>query len=716
MADEDVSVRFGASIGELLDGVEGVKGSIEGLGETFTHLAEIAGVALSVDAFKEWVAASADLGEEMERTAAKLGVTAEQAGELQGVAKLTGTSFQGMQTAMERLGPQLAQAETGSGRVAAALKALGLNAHEMVTASTLDRINLLAAAVSRFPDSQTKTDAVQALGRSFIEMLPALDRGVSGINELRNAWIATGAVLTNDQAAAFAKTKEDIELMGGAFQGLSNKLFDILNAPIDAAINEITRLLEKMNPAGIRSGIESVAGAAVDLAATVETFAVRAAAAVQDLIASFGGMGQFIKQLEAVNDITIPGHFKEGAEALMDLVAGKEGGDEQLADAAAETAKRAQDLDERLKSIQQSAAAAKVALTAAFNPPSTAPEMDMINGGKKQVSPLDLGAAAAAKQAVDEITKAFSREVQQAQDTEKGVATTLNNELKLHQITESQWLAQTNAALDAEAMAVINAADKATASTLLSSDQKKAIWDKEEHDLAQIADEEANAQAKAAEEAAAAWKSFANQTAGIINSQVDGVLKGTTSIRQAFKNMAVSAIEDMIKWAIKTMAENAAVVTAHLAGNAEMGASDASLGAGSLLSTLSSVVQAIAKFAGQTAAGVSAFLAPIVGPAAPAVGAAAGATVAAMGNLYDAGSWEIPHDQIAGVHAGEMIIPQRGGVADEFRSFMGGGGFGGSRGGDTHNWNISSNSADPREVAKEIARIWNSQPTTRATF
>ena len=36
---------------------------------------------------------------------------------------------------------------------------------------------------------------------------------------------------------------------------------------------------------------------------------------------------------------------------------------------------------------------------------------------------------------------------------------------------------------------------------------------------------------------------------------------------------------------------------------------------------------------------------------------------------------------IAGVHAGEMVIPQRGGVADEFRGFMSNGGFSGAQSG-----------------------------------
>jgi hypothetical protein len=55
---------------------------------------------------------------------------------------------------------------------------------------------------------------------------------------------------------------------------------------------------------------------------------------------------------------------------------------------------------------------------------------------------------------------------------------------------------------------------------------------------------------------------------------------------------------------------------------------------------------------------------------------------------FDSGSWEVPHDMIAGVHAGEMIVPSQGGIADQFRGFLGGnganGGPAGSSGGDTH--------------------------------
>ena len=130
----------------------------------------------------------------------------------------------------------------------------------------------------------------------------------------------------------------------------------------------------------------------------------------------------------------------------------------------------------------------------------------------------------------------FDEELQSAQDTQRGIADTLNNELKLHQITMSQWLKQSDDALDAEALAVIDAADKALASFALTSQQKQAIMQKEAHALAEIAKQESDDQAKAAEDSLKAWKSFNDDITEAFTSQVDGLLKGTSSFATAFKN------------------------------------------------------------------------------------------------------------------------------------------------------------------------------------
>ena len=70
MADDDVQVSIGATIGDLVDGVEQAKGSIEGFGESLKGIAELAGVAFTADAIKEWITSTAELGERGSRESA----------------------------------------------------------------------------------------------------------------------------------------------------------------------------------------------------------------------------------------------------------------------------------------------------------------------------------------------------------------------------------------------------------------------------------------------------------------------------------------------------------------------------------------------------------------------------------------------------------------------------------------------------------------------
>lgn len=194
------------------------------------------------------------------------------------------------------------------------------------------------------------------------------------------------------------------------------------------------------------------------------------------------------------------------------------------------------------------------------------------------------------------------------------------------------------------------------------------------------ADQIVKLQQKAAEESQKAWQKTEDQISGLITSQVDGLIKGTETVRQAFSKMSTSIIKDIAKYTIKWTIEHAGAVAAQIAGNQAVAASQASADAGGIASVTENALKVVTASAGQTFAAVTAWMAPAVGPAAPAFGAAAEATVlsAGLAGLYDTGTWNIPRDQVAGLHAGEMVIPQRGGVADEFRAFMSNGGFSGS--------------------------------------
>jgi hypothetical protein len=99
-------------------------------------------------------------------------------------------------------------------------------------------------------------------------------------------------------------------------------------------------------------------------------------------------------------------------------------------------------------------------------------------------------------------------------------------------------------------------------------------------------------------------------------------------------------------------------------------------------------LKAIAVGAGETAAGVSGFLAPVLGPAAVPAGLAAGAAIEAGAKgigMMDIGAYNIPSTQLAMVHKNELVMPAL--EAGAFRSMLSGAaqGRGGGADGGVHN-------------------------------
>ena len=75
---------------------------------------------------------------------------------------------------------------------------------------------------------------------------------------------------------------------------------------------------------------------------------------------------------------------------------------------------------------------------------------------------------------------------------------------------------------------------------------------------------------------------------------------------------------------------------------------------GGIAALVANGIRAITVDAGQTFAGVAAFLSPFMGPAALGPAAAAQATVLSVA-AFDVGAWNVPHDQLAMIHKGEMV-------------------------------------------------------------
>lgn len=160
-----------------------------------------------------------------------------------------------------------------------------------------------------------------------------------------------------------------------------------------------------------------------------------------------------------------------------------------------------------------------------------------------------------------------------------------------------------------------------------------------------------------------AWTSSLNVIAGAFNSQLRGLLAGTTSWSQAFKNILgdiiIRFIEMCEQMVVRWLAAELAQTTATTSGAAARAAAEQTAAGSGILANAAGALQAIMTDAAQAFAGVFAFLAPVMGPAAAGPAAAAQATVASAA-IFDVGTDYVVRGGLALIHQGETIVPARG--------------------------------------------------------
>lgn len=633
MAEDDVEVKFGASLEGLQAGIEEAKERIEGLSgpiseiaQSFGELAEAVIAAFAFEKIGEFAEHMGELGEQTERTSKILGISTEQVGELNFAAAMTGTSTENLVMMIGRFEAALPEAAKGTGRVAEGLKALGLNARELQGLNPEQLFEKLAEASSRFADSANKTAAFASLGRGMVQLIPLFDEGAEGFKKLSAGAVEAGVALGAEMTERLADMQHGLVNLHQTIQGLTTAAFAPFINVVNGAVAILTDIAHSMMESAKEGGLlHDILGGVANAFQNLEQFVgetililkdlfVAGETATNGLIADFMGFGRVVADVFQALGAAIPGFFTAlltaGAEATKavgqqfvdlgtvisdalhgDFTGAKAAFGDMVTDAAASAGK----ISGAFKGVFDFSAASEDAKKTTDKLAEIIAEGDKqivenakvaqqeynriwgIGGEKKEVAAtrqvpnLQATGGKQDKSAAKDAEQQFSEEVQAAKEAEASIREGLDERLKTHQLTMAQWLQQSNVALDAEALAVINAADKATAGTALSSEQKKAIWDREEKDLAEIALREQKDFDKAAEEMTKSWTSVADSISGIMNSQVDSLLKGTESIGTAFEKMAASAIEALAKLAVKIAVDAAAMEALSLATGGALG-------------------------------------------------------------------------------------------------------------------------------------------------
>jgi len=259
---------------------------------------------------------------------------------------------------------------------------------------------------------------------------------------------------------------------------------------------------------------------------------------------------------------------------------------------------------------------------------------------------------------------ATSEELKIQADALKQKLALYSEEARFFQITQQQKLSLSQQALDAEYTAELAALQKQEA----FSDQSLAAKQRVDNMLIDATrrrdDQMAELNRSALQQQERDYQAFGNSITQAFNSQLRGLIAGTTTWHTAFKNVLGDLLIRFIEWcettaehyvlaeAMKTAATTAGVAART---SVEQGGAAASLGAQG-----AAMVRSILSSAAETFAGVFGFLAPLMGPLAIGPAAAAQATVAGMAGAVasaDIGMWQVPRDQLALIHQNELIMP-----------------------------------------------------------
>jgi hypothetical protein len=265
---------------------------------------------------------------------------------------------------------------------------------------------------------------------------------------------------------------------------------------------------------------------------------------------------------------------------------------------------------------------------------------------------------AAANTAVQ--VKAISDSMKALQQDAAAQKTLLDAEVSQFQITQNQKYALLEEEMNKEYLAQVDlllkkanleaGSVKGTQDVL---DRIALLSQKHDTDMRRLNDQSIAAQQ-------AQWEKYLSTVTGAFNSQLRGLLEGTTNWHKAtikmLEDLTIKFIElaeqMVVKWVSAELAKTTATTTgAAVRATAEQGASDAGL-----LANAAAAMKSIATDAAQTFGGVFAFLSPTMGPAAAGPAAAAEASVSAAA-IFDVGTDYVVRGGLALIHPGETIIP-----------------------------------------------------------
>jgi hypothetical protein len=212
-ADDKTKGAFDSAkrnMGGLADQAKGMGSSIAGLGFNFAALGGAIAGAFSVAAVKGAI----DTLDQLDDLAEKSGIAAESLSALRYAGEVVGTPLESLATGVRKLSLNMAAAAGGGKEQAAAFQAIGVSIKNLDGSLRGSDAMLgdIADKFASFRDGPEKAAlAVELFGKAGADMIPLLNKGAAGIEELKNEAASLGVVFSGDLAASAAEFNDNLK-------------------------------------------------------------------------------------------------------------------------------------------------------------------------------------------------------------------------------------------------------------------------------------------------------------------------------------------------------------------------------------------------------------------------------------------------------------------------------------------------------------------------
>ena len=212
-----------------------VKGLLAGLG-----------VSLSVAGFAAMIKNAIDAADQLNKLSQKIGISVEALSTLRFAAQLSDVSLETLQKGIKGLSQNIAEANTGIGDGAQVFDALGISVKNVDGSmkSTEAVLLQMADVFANLEDGAVKTAlAVKLFGKSGMDMIPFLNQGAAGINQLTAEAERLGLKLTTETARSAEAFNDNLTALKASSSSLGialardflPELTNITNAMREAA-------------------------------------------------------------------------------------------------------------------------------------------------------------------------------------------------------------------------------------------------------------------------------------------------------------------------------------------------------------------------------------------------------------------------------------------------------------------------------------------------